>query len=70
MHFVVLIILASVVANNDLSPLSILITAIVAGSYSGLGINTAHELGHKQTALEKWMAKLALAVPAYGHFCV
>ncbi len=70
MHFVVLIILASVVANNDLSPLSILITAIVAGSYSGLGINTAHELGHKQTALEQWMAKLALAVPAYGHFCV
>ena len=39
-------------------------------STSGLGINTGHELGHKQTALERWLAKLVLAVPAYGHFRV
>ena len=70
MHFVVLIALAYVVGTNDLSIWSIVVTAIVAGGYSGLGINTAHELGHKQTAIEQLMAKLALAVPAYGHFCV
>ena len=70
MHFVVLIALAYVVGTNDLSPWSILVTAIIAGGYSGLGINTAHELGHKQTAIEQFMAKMALAVPAYGHFCV
>ena len=70
MHFVVLIALAYVVGANDLSYGSILVTAIVAGGYSGLGINTAHELGHKQTTIERFMAKLALAVPAYGHFCV
>jgi len=70
MHFVVLIALAYVVGTNNLSPWSVLATAIVAGGYSGLGINTAHELGHKQTAIEQFMAKLALAVPAYGHFCV
>jgi alkane 1-monooxygenase len=70
MHFVVLIALAYVVGTNDLSIWSVVVTAIVAGGYSGLGINTAHELGHKQTAIEQLMAKLALAVPAYGHFCV
>ena len=70
MHFVVLIALAYVVGTIDLSIWSVVVTAIVAGGYSGLGINTAHELGHKQTAIEQLMAKLALAVPAYGHFCV
>ena len=42
--------------------------AYVAGTTSGLGINTGHELGHKHTVLEVWLAKLVLAVPAYGHF--
>lgn len=70
LHFVVLGVMAYVVGNNDLHPLSVMVMAIVAGGYSGLGINTAHELGHKHTALEQLMAKIALAVPAYGHFCV
>ena len=70
LHFVVLIALAYVVATNDLSWWAILVTAIIAGGYSGLGINTAHELGHKQTAIEQLLAKITLAVPAYGHFCV
>ena len=70
LHFVTLCIFAYVVGTNDLSWWSILVTAIIAGGYSGLGINTAHELGHKQTAIEKLLAKITLAVPAYGHFCV
>lgn len=70
LHFVVLIALAYVVGTNDLSWWAILVTAIIAGGYSGLGINTAHELGHKQTAIEQLLAKITLAVPAYGHFCV
>lgn len=37
---------------------------------SGVGINTAHELGHKKPAGEKWLAKVALAPVAYGHFFV
>lgn len=37
---------------------------------SGVGINTAHELGHKKPASEKWLAKIALAPVAYGHFFV
>jgi len=70
LHFLTLCIFAYVVGTNDLSWWSILVTAIIAGGYSGLGINTAHELGHKQTGIEKLLAKITLAVPAYGHFCV
>jgi alkane 1-monooxygenase len=45
-----------------------LVTAI--GLVSGIGINTAHELGHKNVAWERWLAKLTLAPVAYGHFFV
>jgi alkane 1-monooxygenase len=41
-----------------------------AGITNGVGINTAHELGHKTNSLERWLAKLALAPVAYGHFFV
>jgi alkane 1-monooxygenase len=34
----------------------------------GIGINTAHELGHKRPALERWLSKVVLAQTAYGHF--
>jgi alkane 1-monooxygenase len=37
---------------------------------SGIAINTAHELGHKRPKHEKWLAKVALAQPAYGHFFI
>lgn len=40
------------------------------GIISGLAINTGHELGHKQTATERWMAKIVLAMPGYGHFFI
>jgi alkane 1-monooxygenase len=48
----------------------LLLLAYVAGTDAGLGLNTGHELGHKQTAIEQWLARLVLAVPAYGHFTV
>ena len=70
MHFIVLLAFAWVVGTFDLSILSLVVVALVAGSYSGIGINTAHELGHKNTKIEKWLAKIVLAVPAYGHFSV
>jgi alkane 1-monooxygenase len=44
--------------------------AYVAGTSSGLGLNTGHELGHKHTRLEQGLARLVLAVPVYGHFTV
>ncbi|MCD2104119.1 alkane 1-monooxygenase [Rhodococcus erythropolis] len=44
--------------------------AMTAGVVAGVGINAAHELGHKSEKLEKWLAKLALAQSFYGHFYV
>ena len=44
--------------------------AMVAGMTAGLAINTGHELGHKNSRIEKWLARLVLAVPAYGHFSI
>ncbi|HUR32123.1 MAG TPA: alkane 1-monooxygenase [Saprospiraceae bacterium] len=32
------------------------------------GINVAHELGHRQKLIERWMAKLLLIPPLYSHF--
>ena len=70
LHFVALIGCAWWVGTHDLSWWAVLIFAYVAGTDSGLGINTGHELGHKHNAIEQWLARLVLAVPAYGHFTV
>lgn len=40
------------------------------GSINGIGIATAHELGHKSESLDRWIAKIALAPSMYGHFFV
>lgn len=70
MHFIVLIAIAAFVGTQDLTVFSVIVMAITAGMYSGLGINTAHELGHKKPEFERLLAKIVLAVPAYGHFCI
>lgn len=43
---------------------------MTVGIVNGVGINTAHELGHKKEILERWLAKITLAPVAYGHFFV
>lgn len=43
---------------------------ITVGMINGIGINTAHELGHKTNSLERWLPKLTPAPVAYGHFFV
>jgi alkane 1-monooxygenase len=70
MHYLVLIVAAYTVGTGTLSWWAIMLIAVSAGGYNGFAINTAHELGHKQTAMEQLLAKVCLAVPAYGHFCV
>jgi len=40
------------------------------GGINGVAINTAHELGHKHPRWERWLARVALAPVAYGHFYV
>ncbi len=44
--------------------------AITVGCIGGIGINTAHELGHKREANERWLSKIALAQSFYGHFYI
>lgn len=44
--------------------------AMTVGVVAGVGINAAHEMGHKSENLEKWLAKIALAQSFYGHFFV
>ncbi|WP_309648392.1 fatty acid desaturase [Nocardioides sp.] len=44
--------------------------ALSIGCIGGIGINTAHELGHKREANERWLSKIALAQSFYGHFYI
>ena len=44
--------------------------ALTAGIVNGVAINTAHELGHKREAVERRLARIALAPTGYGHFFV
>ena len=64
LHFVALIGCAWWVGTQDLAWWAVGLLAYVAGTDAGLGLNTAHELGHKQNPLEQWLARLVLAVPA------
>lgn len=43
---------------------------LTVGAINGIGIGTAHELGHKKESLDRWLSKIALAPSAYGHFFV
>jgi alkane 1-monooxygenase len=70
LHFISFLAAASYAATQDLGIGGFLGLAIVAGLASGLAINTAHELGHKNSRIEKLLAKIVLALPAYGHFTV
>ncbi len=44
--------------------------AVGVGIVGGVAINIAHELGHKTMRHERWLARIALAQPAYGHFFI
>ena len=70
MHFVTFFACAYWIAAFDLSIAGYLAVAVSAGMAAGLGINTGHELGHKSDAFGRFMAKLVLSVPGYGHFCI
>ncbi|MGL5861051.1 MAG: alkane 1-monooxygenase [Phycicoccus sp.] len=58
------------VATHELTLLQQVGFAVTVGIVSGIGINAAHELGHKREDLEHWASKLALAPSWYGHFFV
>ena len=53
-----------------MSPVDQVGLALTIGTIAGIGINTAHELGHKKEKHERWLAKIALAQSFYGHFYI
>ena len=57
-------------ASHDLPPHGWVAMVFILGSVGGFSINVGHELGHKNNALERWLAKLILAPTAYGHFTI
>lgn len=69
-HYASFIGVAWYAATQDLSWWAFLGLAVVAGLTGGLAINTGHELGHKNSRIEKWLARIVLALPAYGHFTI
>ena len=70
LHFIALAGSITYAATAALSWWAFLLLAAHTGLVAGLAINTAHELGHKNSKIEKQLAKIALAVPAYGHFTI
>jgi alkane 1-monooxygenase len=58
------------IARVDMTVAERIGLTVTVGFIAGLGINTAHELGHKREEHERWLAKVALAQSGYGHFAV
>jgi len=58
------------VARHEVPWYGVLAVILTAGSAGGYSINVGHELGHKQTAAERWLAKIILAPTGYGHFTI
>jgi len=70
LHFVILIAGAWFVANVEPGWSGLIALSLMVGLISGFGINTGHELGHKKAPLDRFAARLVLAVPFYGHFAI
>ncbi|OAA25355.1 alkane 1-monooxygenase [Frankia sp. EI5c] len=56
--------------RGGLSVVEHVAVVVALGTVTGIGINTAHELGHKRGRLERSLSKAMLAATAYGHFHV
>lgn len=61
---------AWIVVNGNIAIWEYAGLIFTVGAINGIGINTAHELGHKRESLDRWLAKLTLAPVAYGHFFI
>lgn len=57
-------------SSGMLSVVDSLGLALTVGVVGGVGINTAHELGHKSERVERWLSKVTLAQTGYGQFYV
>ncbi len=62
--------IAATQPHGPLGALGWLGLVLTVGGVNGIAINTAHELGHKLPAWERWLARITLAPVAYGHFYI
>ena len=69
-YFIVLAVTAWFVGTQDLSLIGFAAVAVGTGIFSGTALTLGHELGHKRSPLDKLLARIVLAVPAYGHFMI
>ncbi len=65
-----LVIACAMWAGDELDVVDKLGLAATLGFVSGIGINAAHELGHRVERAERLLSKVALAQSGYGHFFV
>ncbi|MGN2638213.1 alkane 1-monooxygenase [Nocardia takedensis] len=70
LQFLGLFVAAHLWTDDALDLLDELGLTLTLGVVSGIGINAAHELGHRTEHLERWLARIALAQSCYGHFYV
>lgn len=68
-HFITVLAAVWLVGTYDLGPIAFTSFAMIIGIYSGLSINTAHEIGHKNTKFERLLSRIVLSLTGYGHFC-
>ena len=64
------IVSAIFVGTHELPWYGVLTVVLSAGGTLGSGLNLGHELGHKKPSLERWLAKITLALGFYGHFFI
>jgi alkane 1-monooxygenase len=57
-------------ASQPLPWHGVLALVLTLGAVGGFGINLAHEMGHKNTKLERWLTQMVLALTGYAHFCI
>ncbi len=70
MQFFGLFIAGRLWADPALSLVDQLGLTVTMGVVSGIGINAAHEMGHRSERAERILSKIALAQSGYGHFYV
>ncbi len=58
--------IAPALSTGDLVLLALSVGTVTGGT----GITLAHELGHRASSLDRWLAKLLLVTVGYGHFHV
>lgn len=68
LFYITWIISAWAVATQDYGWIGYLGVSLAVALTNGLALVVGHEIGHKTNRMEKRLAQIVLAVPAYGHF--